>query len=47
LAVYRPNPGDDFPEVIIGFDGLAERRHRPDDCLGAFAGAYLFGEMED
>jgi hypothetical protein len=41
LAIYRPNPGDDFPEVIIGFDGLAEGGHRPDDCLGAFAGVTL------
>ena len=41
LAVYRPNPGDDFPEVIIGFDGLTEGGHRPDDGLGAFAGVAL------
>jgi hypothetical protein len=41
LAIYRPNPGNDFPEVIIGFDGLAEGGHRPDDGLGAFAGVTL------
>ena len=46
LAVYRPNPGDDFPEVIIGFDGLAERRHRPDDSLGAFAVVTLLLELD-
>jgi hypothetical protein len=35
--MYRPNPSDDFPHLIFGLDGFAERRHRPDDVLGALA----------
>jgi len=35
--MYRPNPSDDFPHIIIGFEGFAEGRHRPDDVLGALA----------
>jgi hypothetical protein len=40
-AMHRPYPRDDLPEIIIGLDGFAEGRHRPDDCLGAFAGVTL------
>jgi hypothetical protein len=35
--MYRPNPSDDFPNIIIGLDGFAEGRHRPDHVLGALA----------
>jgi hypothetical protein len=35
--MYRPNPSDDFPNLIFGLDGFAEGRHRPDDVLGALA----------
>src|SRR6476646_2765491 len=37
LAIYRPNPSDDFPDVIIGLNGFAEGGHRPDHVLGALA----------
>ena len=40
----RPNPSDDFPDIIIGFEGFAEGRHRPDDVLGALAHVALFLE---
>ena len=42
LAMYRPNPSDDFPDIIIGLEGFAERRHRPDDVLGALSHEPLF-----
>jgi hypothetical protein len=35
--MYRPNPSDDFPDIIISFEGFAEGWHRPDDVLGALA----------
>ena len=40
--MYRPNPSDDFPEIIIGLEGFAEGRHRPDDVLRALAHEPLF-----
>ena len=44
LAMYRPNPSDDFPDVIIGLNGFAEGGHRPDDVLGALAHEPLLPE---
>lgn len=40
--MYRPNPSDDFPDIIIGLEGFAEGRHRPDDVLRALAHEPLF-----
>jgi hypothetical protein len=37
LAIYRPNPGDDFPDLSVSLDDLAEGRHWPDDIFGALA----------
>jgi hypothetical protein len=37
LAINRPNPSDNFPDITIGLDGLAEGRHRPNHVLGALA----------
>ena len=42
--MYRPNPSDDFPDIIIGLDGFAEGRHWPDDVLGALAHVALLLE---
>ena len=36
-AIHGPNPRDNLPEVVIRFDDLAKRRHRPDYSLGAFS----------
>ena len=35
LAMLGPDPGDDFPDVILGPDDLAIGRHRPDNILGS------------
>ena len=35
LTIYRPYPGDDFPEVVICLDDFPEVRHRSYDALGA------------
>jgi hypothetical protein len=37
LAILRPDPGDDFPDVILGRDDLTIGGHRPNNILGAFA----------
>jgi hypothetical protein len=37
LAINRPNPSDNFPDITIGLDGFAEGGHRPDHVLGALA----------
>ena len=42
--MYRPNPSDDFPDLIIGLNGFAEGGHRPDDGLGALAHEPLLPE---
>ena len=34
--MLRPDPGDDFPDVILGVDDLTKGGHRPDDILGSF-----------
>jgi hypothetical protein len=44
LAIHRPHPGDDLPEVIIGLDNLTEGRHRTDYVLGTLAGEALLLE---
>src|SRR4029079_62792 len=36
LAMLGPDPGDDFPDVILGPDDLAIGRHRPDNILGSY-----------
>ena len=37
LAILRPDPGDDFPNGILGRDDLTKGGHRPNNILGAFA----------
>ena len=44
--MHRPHPGDDLPEVIIGFDGLAEGWHRPDYGFGSLTGVALLLELD-
>jgi hypothetical protein len=36
LAMLGPDPGDDFPDVILGPNDLAIGRHRPDNILGSY-----------
>jgi hypothetical protein len=42
--LYRPDPGDDLPDVIIGLEDLAERWHRPDDDFRTLANETLLLE---
>ena len=44
LAMLRPDPGDDFPDVILRRDDLTIGGHRPNNILGAFAHEALFLE---
>src|SRR4029077_19414143 len=37
LAILRSDPGDDFPDVILGRDDVTIGGHRPNNILGAFA----------
>ena len=37
LAMLGPDPGDDFPDVILRPDDLTIGGHRPDNILGPFA----------
>src|SRR5262245_12533246 len=37
LAILGPDPGDDFPDVVVRLEDLAEMRHRPDHVLRALA----------
>ena len=43
-AIHRPYPRDNLPEIVIGPDDLAKRRHRPDYGLGAFSSVAKLSE---
>jgi hypothetical protein len=34
LAIDESDPGDDLPDIVVGLENFAERRHRSDDVLG-------------
>ena len=42
--MHRPKPGDDLPDLVVGLDDLAERRHRSHHVLGSLADEALLGE---
>src|SRR4029079_13592452 len=44
LAMLRPDPSDDFPDVILRRDDLTIGGHRPNNSLGAFAHEAFFLE---
>jgi hypothetical protein len=44
LAIDEPDPGDDLPDIVVGPEYFAERRHRADDVLRTLAHEALFLE---
>jgi len=44
LAIDESDPGDDLPDIVVGLENFAERRHRSDDVLGTLAHEALLFE---